>query len=69
MGEEWGSKTCFPCDVSKDEEIYQVFKGNLKKNWDGLDCIVHAVGFAPSNELDGNFVDVTTRERVFKNFT
>ena len=34
----------------------------LKKDWDGLDCIVHAVGFAPSNELDGNFVDVTTRE-------
>jgi len=27
-----------------------------------VDCIVHAVGFAPSNELNGNFVDVTTRE-------
>ena len=61
LAEEWGSKTCFPCDVSKDEEIDQVFK-ELKKDWDGLDCIVHAVGFAPSNELDGNFVDVTTRE-------
>ena len=61
IAEEWGSKACFPCDVSKDEEIDQVFK-ELKKDWDGLDCIVHAVGFAPSNELDGNFVDVTTRE-------
>ena len=61
LAKEWGSKTCFPCDVSKDEEIDQVFK-ELKKDWDGLDCIVHAVGFAPSNELDGNFVDVTTRE-------
>ena len=26
LAEEWGSKTCFPCDVSKDEEIEQVFK-------------------------------------------
>src|SRR5690606_5372678 len=24
--------------------------------------VVHAVGFAPANELDGNFVDVSTRE-------
>ena len=43
LAEEWGSKACFPCDVSKDEEIEQVFK-KLKKDWDGLDCIVHAVG-------------------------
>ena len=61
LAEECGSRVCIPCDVSKDEEIDQVFK-ELKKDWDGLDCIVHAVGFAPSNELDGNFVDVTTRE-------
>ena len=61
LAKDWGSKACFPCDVSKDEEIDQVFK-ELKKDWNGLDCIVHAVGFAPSNELDGNFVDVTTRE-------
>lgn len=61
LAEECGSKACFPCDVTKDEEIDQVFK-ELGKNWGGLDCIVHAVGFAPSNELDGNFVDVTTRE-------
>ena len=27
-----------------------------------MDCIVHAVGFAPREELDGNFLDVTTRE-------
>ena len=44
-----------------DKEIDNVFS-LLSKRWDGLDCIVHAVGFAPSNELDGNFVDVTTRE-------
>lgn len=59
----WGSNEslCFPCDVASDEEIEAVFT-ELGKQWDGLDGIVHAVGFAPSWELDGNYVDVTTRE-------
>lgn len=52
---------CFPCDVTNDDEIQGVFDG-LKQHWDGLDIIVHAVGFAPAEELDGNFVDVTSRE-------
>lgn len=61
--EEFGSSAdlCFPCDVTDDGEIQAVFDG-LAKHWDGLDIIVHAVGFAPASELDGNFVDVATRE-------
>ena len=34
----------------------------IENKWGYLDGIVHAVGFAPSNELDGNFIDVATRE-------
>jgi len=52
---------CFPCDVVSDSEIAAVFV-ELKKHWDGLDGIIHAVGFAPGAELDGNFIDVATRE-------
>ena len=52
---------CYPCDVSSDEQIDAVFS-ELSKQWDGLDGIVHAVGFAPASELDGNYVEVTTRE-------
>lgn len=52
---------CFPCDVSSDAQIADVFSA-LSGKWDGLDGIVHAVGFAPANELDGNFVEVATRE-------
>ena len=61
--ERYGSNEalCFPCDVASDEEIQAVFSG-LAEHWDGLDGVVHAVGFAPGNELDGNFVDVATRE-------
>ena len=59
----WGSSAdlCFPCDVASDEEIDAVFEA-LSKKWDGLDCIVHSVGFAPGDQLNGDFTAVTTRE-------
>ena len=61
--EAYGSNEslCFPCDVTSDEEITRVF-ADLGQQWDGLDGVVHAVGFAPANELDGNFAEVATRE-------
>jgi enoyl-[acyl-carrier protein] reductase I len=46
--------------VSSDEDIENVFT-ELRKHWDGLDILVHAVGFAPREELEGSFVDNTTR--------
>ncbi|MHA7925839.1 enoyl-ACP reductase [Marinobacter sp. BW6] len=61
FAEQWGSKLTFPCDVASDEEIENVFK-ELGKHWDNIDIIVHAVGYAPGHELDGNYVDVTTRD-------
>ncbi len=57
----WDSTLTFPCDVNDDNEIAAVF-ASLGEHWDGLDAIVHSVGFAPAHELDGNYVDVTTRE-------
>jgi enoyl-[acyl-carrier protein] reductase I len=56
-----GSDIVLPCDVVSDEQIDSVF-AQLGKRWDGLDIIVHAVAYAPSNELQGAFVDVSTRE-------
>jgi len=61
FGAEWGSSIILPCDVSSDDEIEQVFE-DLAKVWDGIDIIIHSVGFAPSHELNGDYVDVTTRE-------
>lgn len=56
-----GSKIVLPCDVAFDDQIDQVFDA-LSKHWDGLDVIVHSVGFAPREQLEGDFVDVVTRE-------
>lgn len=62
MGEEFNSTATFQCDVSKDEQITALME-NVGKAFDGkLDGIIHSVAFAPRDHLEGNFVDVTTRE-------
>ncbi len=63
FAEGWGSSAdlCFPCDVSSDSEIEAVFSA-LGQRWDGLDIIIHSVGFAPGDQLSGDFHQVTTRE-------
>lgn len=61
FAQTFDSTLTFPCDVALDEEIDNLF-AELGKKWDGLDVIVHSVGYAPGHELEGNYVDVTTRE-------
>ncbi len=61
LASETGSELVLPLDVSDDAQIDAVFD-SLGKAWDGLDAIVHSVGFAPRELLEGNYVDVTTRE-------
>ena len=51
----------FPCDVTSDEEIDAVFAA-LGKHWDTLDVLVHSVGFAPREQLEGSFTETITRE-------
>ncbi len=55
------SNLVLPCDVVNDSDIDNVFAG-LAESWDGLDAVVHAVAFAPREELEGAYVDTVTRE-------
>ena len=57
----FGSSLVFACDVANDDEIAQLFE-QLGQHWDSLDTLVHSVAFAPADQLEGDFVDVTTRE-------
>ena len=50
-----------PCDVTSDSDIKHV-ANTIKESFTKLDVLVHSVGFAPANELDGKMVDVSTRE-------
>ncbi|WP_455212678.1 enoyl-ACP reductase FabI [Kaarinaea lacus] len=61
MAAECGSNLSFPCDVSSDAEIENVFAG-LQGAWDGLDIIVHSVAFAPREALEGGYLDNVSRE-------
>lgn len=61
MAGQCDSNITIECDVSIDEHIDNVFK-KLGEHWDGLDCIVHSVAYAPRDALNGDYVDVTTRE-------
>ena len=61
LAEEYGSNILIECDVASDESIENSFN-ELSKKWDNFDGFVHSIGFAPSDQLEGNFVDVTTRE-------
>jgi len=56
-----GSEIALPCDVGNDQQIEDVFS-ELGKTWDGLDTIVHSVGFAPRDQLEGSYIDAVTRE-------
>ncbi|MGC4000919.1 MAG: enoyl-ACP reductase [Anaeromyxobacter sp.] len=49
------------CDVGKDEDIDRTV-AELRKVWDRVDILIHSIGFAPRNALDGRFHEVTTRE-------
>ena len=56
-----GSGIVLPCDVAFDDQIDDVFE-QLSGHWDGLDIIVHSVGFAPREQLEGDYLDVVNRE-------
>lgn len=61
MASECGSVITLPCDVGNDTEISAVFE-HLDDYWDHLDIIVHSVAYAPSEQLEGNYMDAVTRE-------
>ena len=61
MAREFGSELVFPCDVASDEQIDGLF-ASLRGHWDGLDGLVHAIGFAPREAIAGELLDGLSRE-------
>ena len=57
----FGSNIVLPCDVAHDDQIEALFTG-LEKHWDGLDILVHSIGFAPREAIQGEYLDNLTRE-------
>lgn len=50
------------CDVSNDQEIKKLFL-TLSKIWNKFDGLVHSIAFCSKEQLRGDFIKNTTRER------
>jgi enoyl-[acyl-carrier protein] reductase I len=58
LAAELGSDLLIDCDVSDMAALDRAFE-DLKKSWDSLDFVVHAIGFSDKNELRGGYVDTS----------
>jgi enoyl-[acyl-carrier protein] reductase I len=58
---EFGETPVLRCDVTSDEEIDGLFAA-LKREWNGLDGLVHSIAFAPREALAGDFLDGLSRD-------
>ena len=61
MAADFESELVFPCDVQEDQQITELFD-LLAGHWDGLDSLVHSIAFAPTDALEGDFLDGCSRE-------
>lgn len=57
----FGSSIVLPCDVADDASIESLFT-ELEKTWAKFDGFVHAIAYAPADQLDGDYVNAVTRE-------
>lgn len=61
LAESVSSELILPCDVTDDASMDACFKA-VKDKWGELDFLVHSIAFAGKEQLEGSFVDNTTRE-------
>jgi enoyl-[acyl-carrier protein] reductase I len=58
LAAQLGSDFLLDCDVSDMDALDRTF-AELKKRWETIDFVVHAIGFSDKNELRGKFVDTS----------
>jgi enoyl-[acyl-carrier protein] reductase I len=51
-----GSDLVIPCDVAEEASVGSAFAA-LAERWDGLDFLVHAIGYADKQYLRGRYLD------------
>ncbi len=61
LAAQCASDLVLPLDVSSDAQIEACFQA-LADRWDGLDGIVHSIGFAPRDQLEGSYIDAINRQ-------
>lgn len=56
LADELGSSITMPCDVEKPGELEAVFAA-ISSQWGQLDFALHAIAFAPKDDLHGRVID------------
>ncbi len=60
LAKECESDIILPCDVSIEGNINSMLD-KLSSSWSEFDIIIHSLAFAPREELEGNYLDKTTK--------
>lgn len=55
------SRIVLPLDVTDDAQIDAVMQ-ELQRQWGQFDILIHSIGFAPREQLQGRYLDAVTRE-------
>ncbi|MCF8496338.1 MAG: SDR family oxidoreductase, partial [Alphaproteobacteria bacterium] len=58
LAESIGAEILVDCDVQKEADLDRLFD-TLKKEWGGLDFIIHAIAYSNKDELQGRYVDTS----------
>lgn len=58
LAESVGSDILIDCDVADMDRLDAAFD-ELKKRWDSIDFLVHAIGFSDKSQLRGRYYDTT----------
>ena len=61
IAESFNSDICLPCDLALDADI-EALAAKIGGLWQKVDALVHAVGFAPADELKGSYIEAATRD-------
>ena len=56
LAEELGAPIVMPCDVTAENELETVY-AEIDRVWGRLDFILHAIAFAPMQDLHGRVID------------
>tara|TARA_B100000287_G_scaffold339693_1_gene325949 strand:+ start:144 stop:929 length:786 start_codon:yes stop_codon:yes gene_type:complete len=68
LASKCNSKIVIPCDVSEENGIQNMLS-ELSKTWNTFDIIVHSLAFAPKEELQGDYVENTTKNGFITSHT
>ena len=60
LAQKLGCNFTLPCDVSKEEDMDNLFI-EIEKKWGKLDCLVHSLAYSDKNELRGDFSDTSMK--------